>query len=248
MKGYSIWGNLFYLVDYLLFILKLRYITLNIFNNFEKKTYMKKKIFKAIGLVALAVFTFTSCKKESTTPTGSTTGTIKQDTTKNTSLLSGFAIKVNATSYDFTGDKTGMSKDSSMGAMIMKDKKTGKFQLMFIYQKKDANSDTTMFSLMAKFSSLSNTSYSSTSKDSLMVMTVISGKSGFMYFQDDVQLTFTNASINPTVGSIISGAINGKLTGIDLLTFQTVLHPISGSFKAVYIGEINGLNSNQPVQ
>jgi len=216
---------------------------------------MKKKIFKVLGVAILSVFTLASCKKETTTPTnpsnGNTTDTTNnnsgntKDTTKNILGVSSFNIKVNTTTYEFTGDKTG--KDSTMGAMIMKDKKTGKFQLMFIYQKKDANSDTTMFSLMAKFSSLSNTSYSSTSKDSLMVMTVISGKSGFMYFQDDVQLTFTNASINPTVGSIITGAINGKLTGIDLLTFQTVLHPISGSFKAVYIGEINGLNSNQPV-
>ena len=209
---------------------------------------MKKKIFKVLGVAILSVFTLASCKKETTTPTNSTSSNTT-DTTKNTLGASGFNIKVNTTNFEFIGDKTGVSKDSTNVAMIVKDKSTGKYNLLFMYLKKENSTDTSMFMLTAPISSLSNTNFTSTSKDTLMVLTALTGKSGFMYFQEDVRLTFTNSTSTPVKGSIISGSINGKMNGFDLSTLpnQQVSHPISGTFKAVYFGESSEFESNQPV-
>jgi hypothetical protein len=209
---------------------------------------MKKKIFKVLGVAILSFFTLASCKKETTTPTNSTSSNTS-DTTKNTLGASGFNIKVNTTNYEFIGDKTGISKDSINVALIVKDKSTGKYNFLFMYQKKENSTDTTMFMLTAPVSSLSNTNFTSTSKDTLMVLTALTGKSGFMYSQEDVRLTFTNSTSTPVKGSIISGSINGKIIGLDFSTlpYQQVSHPISGTFKAVYFGESSEFESNQPV-
>ena len=99
---------------------------------------MKKKIFNFLGVAILSVFTLASCKKETTTPTNSTssntsdTTKVVSDTTKNTLGSSGFNIKVNTTNYEFIGDKTGISKDSTTGAMIFKDKKLFPVQQILI--------------------------------------------------------------------------------------------------------------------
>lgn len=207
---------------------------------------MKKKIFKVLGVAILSVFTLASCKKETTTPTNSTSSNTT-GTTKNTLGASGFNIKVNTTNYEFIGDKTGISKDSINVALIVKDKSTGKYNFLFMYQKKENSTDTTMFMLTAPVSSLSNTNFTSTSKDTLMVLTALTGKSGFMYSQEDVRLTFTNSTSTPVKGSIISGSINGKIIGLDFSTFEQVSHSISGTFKAVYFGESSEFDSNQPV-
>jgi hypothetical protein len=160
---------------------------------------MKKKIFKVLGVAILSFFTLASCKKETTTPTNSTSSNTT-DTTKNTLGASGFNIKVNTTNYEFIGDKTGISKDSINVALIVKDKSTGKYNFLFMYQKKENSTDTTMFMLTAPVSSLSNTNFTSTSKDTLMVLTALTGKSGFMYSQEDVRLTFTNSTSTPVKG------------------------------------------------
>ncbi len=206
---------------------------------------MKKKIFKVLGVAILSVFTLASCKKETTTPTNSTSSNTT-DTTKNTLGASGFNIKVNTTNFEFIGDKTGLSKDSTNVAMIVKDKSTGKYNLLFMYLKKENSTDTSMFMLTAPVSSLSNTNFTSASKDTLMVLTALTGKSGFMYSQEDVRLTFTNSTSTPVKGSIISGSINGKIIGLDFSTFEQVSHTMSGTFKAVYFGESSDFESNQP--
>jgi len=217
---------------------------------------MKKKIFKVLGVAILSVFTLASCKKETTTPTnpsnGNTTDTTNNnsgntDTTKNTLGFSGFNIKVNTTTYEFTGDKTGMSKDSTMGAMVMKDKTTGKFRIAFVYQKVNSNSDTAMFTLVTQLPTLSNTKFTSSSNDTLMVLTALTGKSGFMYSQESVDMNFTKTYNSPSVGAIISGSIDGKIAGFDFTDFSQVSHPISGNFKAVYIGEFESEAMNNPV-
>lgn len=218
---------------------------------------MKRKVFKFFGVAIIATFTLVSCKKETATPTnpsnGNTTDTTKNnsgntnDTTKNILGVSSFNIKVNTTTYEFTGDKTGMSKDSTMGAMVMKDKTTGKFQLAFMYQKVNNNSDTAIFSLVTQLPSLSNTKFTSSSNDTLIVMTMLSGKGGFMYFQESVDLNFANTYSSPSVGAIISGSISGQIGGIDLVNFSQVSHPISGNFKAVYIGEYDKGTLQNPV-
>ena len=184
---------------------------------------MKKKIFNLLGVAILSVFTLASCKKETTTSTSSTSGNTT-DTTKNTLGASGFNIKVNTTNYEFIGDKTGVSKDSINVALIVKDKSTGKYNFLFMYQKKENSTDTTMFMLTAPVSSLSNTTFTPTSNDTLMVLTALTGKSGFMYSQEDVQLTFANSTSTPVKGSIISGSINGKIIGLDFSTFEQVSH------------------------
>jgi len=227
---------------------------------------MKKKIFKVLGVVILSVFTLASCKKETTTPTnpsnGNTTDTTNNnsgntkdttnnnsgntnDTTKNILGVSSFNIKVNTTTYEFTGDKTG--KDSTMGAMVMKDKTTGKFHLAFMYQKVNSNSDTAMFSLVAQLPTLSNTKFTSSSNDTLIVLTMLSSKGGFMYFQESVDMNFTSTYNSPSVGTIISGSIDGKIAGFDFTDFSQVSHPISGNFKAVYIGEYDNGTLQNPV-
>lgn len=216
---------------------------------------MKKKIFKVLGVAILSVFTLASCKKETTTPTnpsnGNTTDTTNNnsgntnDTTKNILGVSSFNIKVNTTTYEFRGDETG--KDSTMGAMVMKNKKTGKFQIAFVYQKINANSDTAMFSLIAQLPTLSNTKFTASSNDTLIVMTALSGKNGFMYFQESVDLNFTSTYNSPSVGTIISGSIDGQIGGIDFINFSQVSHPISGNFKAVYIGEFDSGTLQNPV-
>jgi hypothetical protein len=227
---------------------------------------MKKKIFKVLGVAILFVFTLASCKKETTTPTnpsnGNTTDTTNNnsgntkdttnnnsgntnDTTKNILGVSSFNIKVNTTTYEFTGDHTG--KDSTMGAMVLKNKKTGKFQIAFVYQKINANSDTAMFSLIAQLPTLSNTKFTASSNDTLIVMTALSGKNGFMYFQESVDLNFTSTYNSPSVGTIISGSIDGQIGGIDFINFSQVSHPISGNFKAVYIGEFDSGTLQNPV-
>ena len=217
---------------------------------------MKKKVFKFFGVAIIAAFTLVSCKKETTTPTnpsnGNTTDTTNNsgntnDTTKNILGVSSFNIKVNTTTYEFTGDKTGMTKDSTMGAMVMKDKTTGKFQLAFVYKKVNSNSDTSMFSFLAQLPTLSNTKFTASSNDTLIVMTALSGKNGFMYFQESVDLNFANTYSSPSVGAIISGKIDGKIAGFDFTDFSQVSHPISGNFKAVYIGEFDSETLQNPV-
>ena len=216
---------------------------------------MKRKVFKFFGVAIIAAFTLVSCKKETTTPTnpsnGNTTDTTNNnsgntnDTTKNILGVSSFNIKVNTTTYEFTGDKTG--KDSTMGAMVMKDKTTGKFQLAFVYNKVNSNSDTVTFTLLAQLPKLTNTKYTASSNDTLIVMTGLSGKNGFMYFQESVDLNFLSTYNSPSVGTIISGSINGQIAGIDFITFSQVSHPISGNFKAVYIGEFDSGTLQNPV-
>lgn len=217
---------------------------------------MKKKVFKFFGVAIIAAFTLVSCKKETTTPTnpsnGNTTDTTNNsgntnDTTKNILGVSSFNIKVNTTTYEFTGDKTGMTKDSTMGAMVMKDKTTGKFQLAFVYKKVNSNSDTSMFSFLAQLPTLTNTKYNASSNDTLIVLTALSGKGGFMYFQESVDLNFANTYSSPSVGAIISGSISGQIAGFDFTDFSQVSHPISGNFKAVYIGEYDNGTLQNPV-
>ncbi len=217
---------------------------------------MKKKVFKFFGVAIIAAFTLVSCKKETTTPTnpsnGNTTDTTNNsgntnDTTKNILGVSSFNIKVNTTTYEFTCDKTGMTKDSTMGAMVMKDKTSGKFQLAFVYKKVNSNSDTSMFSFLAQLPTLSNTKFTASSNDTLIVMTALSGKNGFMYFQESVDLNFANTYSSPSVGAIISGSISGQIAGFDFTDFSQVSHPISGNFKAVYIGEFDSETLQNPV-
>lgn len=202
---------------------------------------MKKNIVKCLGLIILAIFTFISCKKENSSSSNSAA-----------SSPSGYNINVDNKSFKFDGDKSGLNKDTTMGAIIMKDNNSEMFNLMlFKVNKTDTVIDfllSTSFSTTSLLSS--NLKYgikyqmldsTNTMKNDKVEIYINNNN----YGPYDVQLSFSNSNTKLEVGSIFSGSIIGKVYNEDVeYTNIEDLPSISGSFKVVYIDNIWDNNSS----
>lgn len=198
---------------------------------------MKKNIVKGLGLIILSIFIFISCKKENSSSSNSAA-----------SSPSGYNINLDNKSFKFDGDKSGLNKDTTMGAIIMKDNNSEMFNLMlFKVNKTDTVID---FLLSTTFSSASllnsNLKYGTKNSlfDSINRMEIYFNNN-LNYGPYDVQLSLSNPKTKLEVGSIFSGSITGKVYNDDVeYTNIEDLPSISGSFKVVYIDNIWDNNSS----
>lgn len=203
---------------------------------------MNRNIIKLLGLVFLTALTITSCKKETTTASSASTG------------VSSYQVKLDNLSFNFSGDKSGLNKDTTLGAIISKDS-SGLYTLSLFEIKKDMKEITDIkFLLSTSFNSFSTSKINYGIKDSLNgfsnrmdIMTTVAGKL-ISYEPYDVQLLFNNSNAAPSVGSILSGSISGKVYKDDNNNSENIsienLPSISATFKAVLIDELSE-NSSQ---
>ena len=198
---------------------------------------MNRNIIKLLGLVFLTALTITSCKKETATASSASTG------------VSSYQVKLDNLSFNFSGDKSGLNKDTTLGAIITKDS-LGLYTLSLFEIKKDMKEITDIkFLLSTSFNSFSTSKINYGIKDSLTgfsnrmdIMTTVAGKS-ISYEPYDVQLLFNKSNAAPSVGSILSGSISGKVYKDDNNNSENIsienLPSISATFKAVLIDELN---------
>ena len=206
---------------------------------------MNRNIIKLLGLVFLTALTITSCKKETATASSASTG------------VSSYQVKLDNLSFNFSGDKSGLNKDTTLGAIITKDS-LGLYTLSLFEIKKDMKDITDItdikFLLSTSFNSFSTSKINYGIKDSLTgfsnrmdIITTVAGNS-ISYEPYDVQLLFNKSTAAPSVGSILSGSISGKVYKDDNNNSENItienLPSISATFKAVLIDEFNE-NSSQ---
>lgn len=189
-----------------------------------------KKIIFALGLIATVSMTLVSCKKETTTPTATVTAP----------TVSNFELTLVSNKYTWAGSKTGFSQDSTNLCVIYKDTTSSKYILTILNE--NLSSDTSAILFQGELSSLS------ASNAITNALTYEVNKN--IYFQSQVGsfvATLTNPTINPVVGTIYYGTLNGSAVGVSYSTSnsnstQTELtSKISGKFSAVYIGNAEGV-------
>jgi hypothetical protein len=204
---------------------------------------MNRNIIKLLGFVFLTALTITSCKKETTTASSASTD------------VSSYQVKLDNLSFNFSGDKSGFNKDTTLGAIIIKDDSLGLYTLSLFEIKKDLKEITDIkFLISTSFNSFSTSKINYGIKDSITGfsnrMDIITNSAGKMisYQPYDVQLVFNKSTAAPSVGSILSGSISGKVYKDDNNNSENItienLPSISATFKAVLIDEFNE-NSSQ---